>query len=45
MINYKSREVCMAASNHLEQVGMLEGFCGVQVIPMSSMQVEVLRED
>lgn len=45
MINYRSRKVCMAASNHLEQLCMLEGLCGVQLIPMSSMQVDVLGED
>lgn len=44
MINYRSREVCMAASNHLEQVHMLTGLCGVQFILMSSMQVEGLGE-
>lgn len=45
MINYRSRKVCMAASNHLEQLCMLQGLCGVQLIPMSSMQVDVLGED
>lgn len=45
MINYRSRKVCMAASNHLEPACMLQGLCGVQLIPMSSMQVDVLGED
>lgn len=45
MINYRSRKVCMAASNHLGLVCMLQGLCGVQLIPMSSMQVDVLGED
>lgn len=45
MINYRSRKVCMAASNHLEPICMLQGLCGVQLIPMSSMQVDVLGED
>lgn len=35
----------MAASNHLEPACMLQGLCGVQLIPMSSMQVDVLGED